>query len=132
MALSASADYAPSAIGLSTFGIYATPKTGVAVADLEAAIDAQLHRLVEQGVEPSEVRRAEQRLDAAAIYSHDGLSGPANIVGTALAIGQTLDDVAAWPARIGAVTAADIAAAARAVLTLRNSATGILLPERTS
>ena len=132
IALSASADYAPSAIGLSSFGIYATPKKGVAVAELEAAVDAQLHRLIEQGVEPDEVRRAEQRMEAAAIYSHDSLSGPANIVGTALAIGRTLDDVAAWPARVGAVTPAEIEAAARAVLTLRNSATGILLPEHTS
>jgi len=132
IALSASADYAPSAIGLSSFGVYATPKTGVAVAELEAAVDAQLHRLVEQGVDPDEVRRAEQRLEAAAIYSHDSLTGPANIVGTALAIGQTLDDVAAWPARIAAVTRAEIEAAARAVLIQRNSATGILLPEHTS
>jgi zinc protease len=131
-ALSASADYAPSAIGLSSFGIYATAKPGVAVAELEAAVDLQLHRLVDEGVEPDEVRRAAQRLVAAAIYSHDSLAGPANIVGTALAIGQTLDDVAAWPERIAAVTPAEIAAAARAVLILRNSVTGILLPEHTS
>jgi zinc protease len=132
IALSASADYAASALGLSSFGIYATPKKGVAVADLEAAIDALLHRLVKEGVDPDEVRRAERRLEAAAIYAHDSLSGPANIVGTALAIGQTLDDVAAWPERIGAVTPAEIEAAARAVLVERNSATGILLPEHTS
>jgi zinc protease len=132
VALSASADYAPSAIGLSSFGVYAIPKTGVAVAELEAAVDAQLHRLVEEGVDPDEVRRAEQRMEAAAIYSQDSLSGPANIVGAALAIGQTLDDVAAWPALIAAVAPAEIAAAARAVLSLRNSATGILLPEHTS
>jgi zinc protease len=132
IALSASADYAPSAIGLSSFGIYATPKAGVAVAELEAAIDAQLQRLIERGVAPDEVERAEQRMQAAAIYAHDSLSGPADIVGAALAIGQSLDDVATWPRRIGTVTPADIEAAARAVLTLRNSATGILLPEHTS
>ena len=45
---------------------------------------------------------------------------------------RTLDEVAAWPDRIGAVTPAEVAAAARAVLVERNSATGILLPERTS
>src|SRR6266568_361136 len=132
IALSASADYAPTAIDLGSFGIYATPKRGVAVAALEAAVDAQLHRLLDQGVTADEVRRAEQRMQAAAIYAHDSLSGPANIVGAALAIGQTLDDVAAWPERIGAVTSADIEAAARAVLIERNSATGILLPEHTS
>ena len=71
-------------------------------------------------------------MQAAAIYARDSLAGPANIVGAALATGRTVEDVAAWPDRIGAVTAADIQAAARAVLIERNSATGILLPERTS
>ncbi len=132
VALSASADYSATALGLTTFGVSATPKAGVAVADLEAAIDAQLHRLIKEGVDADEVRRAEERMQAAAIYAHDSLGGPANIVGAALAIGQGLDDVAAWPERIGAVTPAEIDAAARAVLTLRNSATGILLPEHTS
>lgn len=132
VALSASAHYAPNAIGLTTFAISATPKAGVAVADLEAAVDAQLQRLIEQGVDADEVRRAEERMQAAAIYAHDSLAGPANIVGAALAIGQSLDDVAAWPDRIGAVTPAAIEAAARAVLVERNSATGILLPEHTS
>ena len=132
IALSASADYTANAIGLSTFGIFATPKPGVAVADLEAAIDAQLRGILENGVDADEVRRAAERMQAAAIYAHDSASGPANIVGAALAIGQSLDDVAAWPERIGAVTSAEIAAAARAVLIERNSATGILLPERTS
>src|SRR2546430_5902832 len=93
----------------------ATPKAGVAVADLEAAIDAQLHRLIEHGVEADEVTRAARRMQAAAIYAHDSLAGPANIIGAALAIGQSLDDVTAWPDKIGAVTPAEVEAAARAV-----------------
>ncbi len=132
IALSASADYGPSAIGLSTFGLYANPKPGVAIADLEAAVDKELHRLAEQGVEADEVKRAERRMQAAAIYASDSAGGPANIIGTALAIGQSLEDVAAWPDRIGAVTPAEVEAAAKAVLVERNSATGILLPEHTS
>jgi zinc protease len=132
LALTVGAGYSPSAIGLADFGVYATPKPGVAVADVEAAVDAELHRLVEHGVEADEVVQAARRMQAAAIYSQDSLSGPANIIGPALAIGRGLDDVAAWPERVGAVTAADVLAAARAVLVERNSATGILLPERTS
>lgn len=132
IALSANADYAPNALGLTTFAVYGTPKPGVAVADLEAAIEAELRRMAENGVEADEVKRAQQRLQAAAIYAQDSLSGPANIVGAALAVGQSLEDVAAWPDRIGAVTPAEIQAAARAVLIERNSVTGILLPERTS
>jgi zinc protease len=132
LALTVGAGYSPSAIGLADFGVYATPKPGVAVADVEAAVDAELHRLVEHGVEANEVAQAARRMQADAIYSQDSLSGPANIIGTALAIGRGLDDVAAWPERVGAVTAADVLAAARAVLVERNSGTGILLPERTS
>ena len=132
MALTVGAGYSPSALGLADFGVYATPKPGVSIADIEAAIDAELHRILEHGVEADEVAQAARRMQATAIYSQDSLSGPANIVGTALAIGRSLGDVAAWPDRIGAVTSAEVLAAARAVLVERNSATGILLPERTS
>ncbi len=43
-------------------------------------------------------------MQAAAIYAQDSLSGNANIVGTALAVGRSLDDVEVPPglARIGA------------------------------
>ena len=132
LALSVGAGYSPSALGLAEFGVYATPKPGVAIADIEAAVEAELHRLLEHGVEAEEVAQAARRMQASAIYSQDSLSGPANIVGTALAIGRSLDEVATWPDKLGAVTPAEVAAAARAVLVERNSATGILLPERTS
>jgi zinc protease len=132
VALSVDADYGPTALGLGSFSLHASPKPGVAVGDLEMAIDAELRRLLEQGVDADEVARAEQRMQDAAIYAEDSLSGPANIIGAALATGRSLDDVAAWPQRIGAVTPAQIVAAARAVLVERNSATGILLPEHTS
>jgi zinc protease len=132
IALSANADYAPTAVGLTTFAVYATPKPGVAVADLEKAIDAELRRVAENGVEADEVTRSQRRMQASVIYSQDSLAGPANIVGAALVIGQSLDDVVAWSDRIGAVTPDDVRAAARAVLIERNSVTGILLPERTS
>jgi zinc protease len=132
LALSVGAGYSPSALGVAEFGVYATPKPGVAIADIEAAVEAELHRLLEHGVEAEEVAQAARRMQATAIYSQDSLSGPANIVGTALAIGRSLDEVAAWPDKLGAVTPAEVAAAARAVLVERNSATGILLPERTS
>ena len=132
LALSAGAHYSPSTIDLTAFGLYATPKPGVSVSDLEAAIDGELLRLVRDGVESDEVRRAKERMQAASVYARDSLSGPANIIGAGLAIGQSLDEVEAWPDRIGQVTPAEVDAAARAVLVERNSATGVLLPEPTS
>jgi zinc protease len=132
LALSAGAHYSPSTIDLAIFGLHATPKPGLSVADLEAAIDGELRRFVRDGVDPDELRRAKERMQAASVYARDSLSGPPNIIGAALAIGQRLDEVEAWPDRIGAVTAAEIDNAARAVLIERNSATGVLLPEPTS
>jgi zinc protease len=87
---------------------------------------------VRDGVDAAEVERAKDRMQAASIYLRDSLSGPANIIGAALAIGESLEEVEAWPERIGAVTQAAIEAAARAVLVKRNSVTGVLLPEPTS
>jgi zinc protease len=132
LALSAGAYYSPSAIGPTNFGLYATPKPGVSITDLEAAIDAELRRVVRDGVDQAEAERAKQRMKAASVYASDSLSGPANIIGAALAIGQQLDEVEAWPDRIGAVTPTEVDSAARAVLVDRNSATGVLLPEPTS
>ena len=112
--------------------MYAAPKPGVSIEEVESAVEAELTRLVRDGVDPAEVERAKERMQTTAIYSRDSLSGPANIIGTALAIGQSLDDVEAWPARIGAVTTAEVEAAARAVLVKKSSATGVLLPDPTS
>jgi zinc protease len=132
LALSASADYAAAALGGAVFGVHATARPGVAIGDLEAAIDAELRRIVDDGVTDDEVRRAQTRMQSAAIFARDSLSGPANIVGAALALDRKIEDVTEWPDRIGRVNAAQIQAAARAVLVERNSATGILLPEHTS
>jgi zinc protease len=132
LALSAEAHYSPGAIGPSTFTVYATPKPGVPVSDLETALDSELQRLVREGIDPDEVGRAQQRMRTASIYARDSLSGPANIIGAALAIGQSLEEVEAWPERIGEVSAADVAKAARDVLIERNSVTAVLLPEPTS
>jgi zinc protease len=54
--------------------------------------------------------------------------------GVALATGRTVEDVEAWPERIGAVTAAQVNAAAGYALRPEHSVTGRLLPapERTA
>ena len=54
--------------------------------------------------------------------------------GVALATGRTVEDVEAWPERIGAVTAAQVNAAAADVFRPEHSVTGRLLtaPDRTA
>src|SRR5262249_22998721 len=52
LALSVGASYSPSAIGLSSFALFATAKPNVSIADLEGAIADELQRLVREGVDP--------------------------------------------------------------------------------
>ena len=52
----------------------------------------------------------------------------AQAVGAALSTGARLDDIDTWPARIGAVTAAEVRVEAQAVLRDEASVTGILVP----
>ena len=132
LALNAGSFYRPNSVDLTTFGFYATPKPGVAIPDLESAIEVETKKLLKDGLTAEEVERAKARMQSAAIYSRDSLSGPARIIGEGLATGRSLDEIEAWPDRIGAVTVEEVNAAARLVIKEDVSVTGVLLPQPTS
>lgn len=132
IAVSAGSYYDPSAYDLSRFGFYGSPRQGVELEELEAALRAEVAKLLDEGVSEEEVAEAKQRLVAAAIYARDNLSTPARVIGEALVTGQTLEDIEAWPERIGAVTAEEIMAAARAVIDESHSVTRELRAKPTS
>jgi zinc protease len=83
-------------------------------------------QLQENGVTEEELARAKRSAIAQAIYSLDNQTQLANIVGQALTIGRTLDDVQDWPSRIQAVTAEQVQAVAQKYLQPDASATGYL------
>lgn len=132
VAISAGAWYDPGARGPAEFGFFARPRPGKDVAAVEGAAEAVIEKLLAQGVTEDEVKRAIRRLQAAAIYARDSLRTPVRVVGSALVIGQTIEDVESWPERIGAVTVERVNRAAKAVLAVKGSVTAILLPEPTS
>jgi zinc protease len=125
----AGAYYDPGRLDLSTFGFYASPRGDVPVEKLESAIEAEITKLLDQGVTPEEVERAKTRMQAEAVYERDSLAGPANIFGAALATGRTIEDVEAWPEEIGKVTVDEVNEAAKFVIREQDAVTGILLPE---
>ena len=128
LAASAGAWYSPGSLDLTTFGFWFTPRPGVALEDVEAALDEKIATLLQDGVTEDEVERAKLRLIDGAVFARDSVSGPARIFGAALASGETAKDVEAWPDRIQAVTVEQVNAAARAVIDARRSTTGVLLP----
>lgn len=115
-----------------TFTVWAIPRPEVSVADLEAAIAAEIAAVTRDGVSQQEVQQVEHRMVANAVYARDSLSAPARIIGSALASGRSLEEVEAWPERIGSIGAAEITAAARRVLQDSTAVTTVLLPEKRS
>ncbi|MEO5375259.1 MAG: insulinase family protein [Alphaproteobacteria bacterium] len=132
LAASAGSSYGSSAVDLGTFSVHASPNPGVPIAEVQALLEAELARLLKDGVSDSEVARARKRLVASVAYARDSLSTGARVLGAALSTGQTVADVEAWPDRINAVTAAEVTAAARGVLGSGPHVSGLLLPETTA
>nr|WP_240002562.1 pitrilysin family protein [Oleisolibacter albus] len=129
LAAGVSLSYDAQAFNLGTLAIGASPAPGVDLDRLEQGIEAEVARLLKDGVTQAEVETAKTRLTREAIFARDSLQGPAYAFGQALATGGTVEDVEAWPDRIAAVTVEQVNAAARAVLTPNTNVTGILLPD---
>lgn len=132
IAVSAGAWYSGQSRGPGVFGFYISPAPGGDIDKLGAAMDAEIDLLIKKGVTNEEVAKAVQRLQDSAIYARDSYRTPARILGAALAIGRTVDDVESWPERIGAVTADDVNRAIAAVLKDKYSVTALLLPKPTT
>ncbi|MBY0431276.1 MAG: insulinase family protein, partial [Rhodospirillales bacterium] len=128
LATGAGAWYEPVAVDLSTFGIHASPRPGVPMEKIEAAILAEVYKIVTEGVPADEVERAKQRLKANVTYARDSYHTGANVLGQALTTGQTVADVEAWPQRIMTVTPQQVVDAARELFKDAQSVTGVLLP----
>lgn len=128
----AGASYSPSNYDLATFTLYAVPVPNGDMAAVESAMDEAVAKLLADGVTEAEVTRAIHRLQAEAIKARDSLAGPAHLIGGALVAGQTIEDIEAWPDRIGAVTVADVNEAARALFDIDRSVTGLLLAKPAS
>ena len=130
IAVSAGSYYDADNIGPSRFTVYASPRPGVSMADLERAVEIEIDKLLKDGVTAKAVSRATITMQAEAIYARDSLRAGARVLGAALASGQSINDVEEWPDRIGKVTAAQISKAAKAVFKINSSVTALLLPAK--
>ena len=128
LAVSAWAYYHGTALDESRFIVNLSPAQGVALETLDKAFDRALAQFLAEGVDAAALERAKTRLVADAIYARDSQSDLARWYGSSLAIGQSLKDVEEWPARIDAVDAQGVMAAARRWLDHQPAVTGHLLP----
>lgn len=127
LAVSAGASYQGSSLDPTRFGVYAAPKNGTSLAQVESAMEAVIAELAAKGISAEELERSKTRLIADSVYAQDSQSSLARWYGTALATGLTVDNVRTWPDRIRAVTADSVRDAARQWLDNQRSVTGYLV-----
>jgi len=98
------------------------------VAAIEAAVGDQMKKLLDDGVTPEEVERAQNRMLAQTVYSQDSLASGPRLYGAILSTGGTVAEVDDWPKNIAAVTPAAVLAAARHVWRDDGAVTSLLTP----
>ena len=128
LATNAAASYDGNARDNGTFGIYAIPRPGVRLDQLEQAIDQIISSYTKKMPPAGDLKRAKTQLVADAMYQRDNQYSLASAYGQALSIGLTTDDVDTWPDRIRTVTPKSVLDAAAKNLIPRESVTGYLQP----
>ena len=128
LAVQGSAGYDGETAGAAQFAISATLRAPTTTAALEAAIMAEIQRVLDGGVTEAETARAIRQLTAGALLSLDGLGAANRMLGGTLTLGLPIEEAEHWPARLRAVTTAQVSEAARAVLPNALATTGWLLP----
>ena len=93
LALNAGSFYSDTALDYGKFGVYASPKPGVTLHTVEAAMDGVLNDVIEHGITADELNRAKTGLIADAVYAQDNQATLARWYGAGLTTGQTVAEV---------------------------------------
>jgi zinc protease len=128
LAVSVGAYYDQGARGDGQFAFYASPRPGVSLNQISAAVRNEVQKVLDQGLKDGELARIKKRMLADAVFSRDAMKTGAWSIGGALAAGHSIDDVEMWPERIRAVTEQEILDALKAVLNEPRRITTKLLP----
>jgi zinc protease len=109
------------------FSVYAMPRPGVSLENLERELDRVLAAAAAAAPAAADLDRAKTQLIADVTFRRDSQYQMAYAYGQALVIGLTVQDVNAWPNRIRGINGNAVRAAA-ASLNRREAVTGYLLP----
>jgi zinc protease len=113
VAVTANAGYDGSARGESLFYLDGAPAEGKTVADVEAALHAEIARIQNEGVSEDELRRVKVQAVAGQVYKRDSLMGQAMEIGMDEMVGLSWKDDPLMLERLRAVTAAEVQAVAK-------------------
>jgi zinc protease len=115
IAQSAGAGYDASVRGAAQFLLAGQPAAGKTVAELEAALRAEIKRIQDEGVTEEELKRVKTQTIAAQVYKRDSLMAQAMEIGQVEAVGLSWRDLDTLLDKIRSVTAEEVQAAAKLV-----------------
>ena len=129
LASSVSADYSGSGLDSGSLSLYAVANDGIPLEKVEAAADAILTDIAQNGVTEAELKRAKSSYLADYVYESDNQATLARRYGWNLAVGRSVAEIEAWPDAIANVKLEDVKTAASTYLDIRKSVTGYLVPD---
>jgi zinc protease len=113
VAQSAGAGYDGTLRGEASFTLDGQPAEGKTIADLEAALRAEIKRVQDEGVSAEELARVKTQSIAAQIYKRDSLMAQAMEIGGAEAAGVSWRDIDLLLEKLKSVTAEEVQAVAK-------------------
>jgi len=113
IAQSAGAGYDGTLRGEASFVLDGQPAEGKTVAELEAALRAELKRVQDEGVSAEELTRVKTQSIASQVYKRDSLMAQAMEIGGTEAAGQSWRDIDTLLEKLKSVTAEEVQAVAR-------------------
>lgn len=129
-ALWVGASYGGYSVDRTTFTLSMVPAPDLETGEAEALLDEALMKFLEAGPDEDDLERVKTRIRASEIYERDSAHGRAYDYGQGLATGLSIEDVNEWPDVLSAVTAEDVSAVAKDLLSSRATVTGWLLPAK--
>lgn len=113
IAVSAGAGYDATVRGEALFVVSGTPAEGRSVAELEAALRAEIARVASEGVSVQELERVKTQTIAAQVYKRDSMMAQAMEIGRLEAAGVHWSDIDTLLEKIRSVTAEEVQAVAK-------------------
>ncbi|MCC6657777.1 MAG: insulinase family protein [Rhodocyclaceae bacterium] len=113
LAVSAGAGYDATVRGEALFVVSGTPAEGRGVAELEAALRAEIARVASEGVDAQELERVRTQLIAAQVYKRDSMMAQAMEIGRLESAGVHWRDIDTLIERLRSVSAEEVRAAAK-------------------
>jgi zinc protease len=129
IAQSAGAGYDGSLRGEATFTLDGQPAEGKTIAELEAALRAELKRIQDEGVSAEELARVKTQSIAAQTYKRDSLMAQAMEIGGIEATGLNWRDIDTLLEKLKTVTAEEVQAVAKKYFTDDTLSIAVLDPQ---